>query len=86
MIGLRYRNVVVAAVAALLAESLSLPALARGTPPQAGSTTKEISNPVVPTMGAVSAPVRNRADASRPRRPNQQVVVSAPMLFLGVGW
>ncbi|MFL5031155.1 MAG: hypothetical protein ACJ8E1_14875 [Xanthobacteraceae bacterium] len=86
MIGLRYRNVVVAAVAALLAESLSLPAQARGTPSQAGSSIKEISNPVVPTMGALSAPVRNRAEPSRPRRANQQVVVSAPMLFLGVGW
>jgi hypothetical protein len=81
MIGLRWRNVVVAAAAALVAQTLSSPAQARSNPTQAASV-KEISS-ADPT---VSASARNRAEASRLRRPCQKVAAYTPILFLGVGW
>ena len=81
MIGFRYRNVVLAAAAALLAQSLSLPAEARGNPGIAGM--KEISNVDGPVL---SAPARSRSEAARLRRPCQRVAAYVPMLFIGVGW
>ena len=81
MIGLRWRNVVLAAAAALVAQTLSSPAQARSNPTQVASV-KEIGN----ADRTLSAPARNRAEASRLRRPCQKVAVYAPMLFLGVGW
>jgi hypothetical protein len=76
MIGLRYRNVVLAAAAVLLAQTLSLPAQARSA-----SAQTEASTP-----GTASVPACNRTEASRPRRPCQKVAAYAPMLYLGVGW
>jgi hypothetical protein len=76
MIGSRYRNVVLAAAAALVASSLSLPAQARSAPSQT-----EVS-----TLGTVSVPACSRAETSRVRRPCQKVAVYVPMLYLGVGW
>jgi hypothetical protein len=74
MIGLHYRNVVLAAAVTLLA-TLALPAQAASTPSQA-----EVS------LGTVSVPACSRTETSRPRRPCQKVAAYAPMLFIGVGW
>jgi len=84
MIGLRYRNAVLAAAMTLVAQSLSLPAQARSNPSQVASSVKEISNAEVSSLRTLSSP-RNRTEASRLRRPNQQVAYT-PVLILGIGW
>ena len=83
MKGFHCRNVLLAAAAALMIQSLSLPAEALGTSSQAGSIIKVIGNPEASTAPALAA---GRAGTWRLRRPNQQVVAFAPILFLGVGW
>jgi len=83
MIGLHCRNVVFAAAAVVLVQGLSVPAQARGTASQAVSSVKETGNA---EMATVSAPARNRSEASQQRRPCQKVAANAPMLFIGVGW
>ena len=74
MIGLHYRNVVVAAAAALLA-TMASPARAGSTPLQT-----EMS------VGTGSVPSRKTTETPRLRRPCQKFAAYTPMLFIGVGW
>jgi hypothetical protein len=80
MIGLRYRNVMAAAAAALLMQAL--PAQGGSNPSQAAAGTTEISSTAVPA----ATPARGRAEVARLRRPCVRVASNVPMLFIGVGW